>query len=135
MREEFLEREPPLRGMASIHEQVDRRVGGRAMHILQGLSQAGQMRALEERCREPVREVRGGRLIERRSHELPQSSLREAFGPGIDGRQMLIGTCRGRRVGAAVFRMHHLETGGPTPHLAEAADAHAAREAVALPRA
>ena len=51
MREELLEREPPLRRMASIHQQIDRRVGGRAMHVLQGLPQAGQMRALEERCR------------------------------------------------------------------------------------
>ena len=45
---------------------------------------------------------------------------------------MLIGARRGRRVGAAVLRMHHLESRGPAAHFAEAADADAAGEALAL---
>jgi hypothetical protein len=36
MREELLEREPPLRRVASIEKQIDGRVGGGTMDVLQG---------------------------------------------------------------------------------------------------
>ena len=49
MREQFLEGEPTLGGVPSIHQQIDRRVRRRSMHVLQGFAQARQMR-IGEHC-------------------------------------------------------------------------------------
>ncbi len=133
MREELLEREPPLRRMAPIEKQIDRRVGGRTMDVLQGLPQSRQLRALEERGGQPVRQILGGRLLERGPDELAEPALSEALGRGIDRGQVLIGARRGRSVGAPVLGVHHLEARRSAAHFAETADAHAAREAFALP--
>ena len=132
VRQKLLESEPPLCRMASIEEQRDRCIGGRPMHVLQRLAQARQLHPLEKRRRQPVHEVPLGRLIERRAHQLPEPSLSEPFGPGIDRRQMLIGTDGFRDVGPAVFRVHDLQARRPATHFAEAADAHAPFEPLLL---
>ena len=79
------------------------------MDVLQGLPQARQLRALEERGGQPVRQILGGRLLERRPDELAEPALSEPLGRGVDRGQVLIGARRGRGVGAPVLGVHDLE--------------------------
>ena len=132
VRQELLECEPSLRRMASVEEQLDRCIGWRPMHVLQRLPQARQLRALEKRRGQPVREVLGGSLVEGRAHQLTEPSLSESLGPGVNRSQMLVGTHCFRDVGPAVFRMHDLEARRAATHFAEAADAHPSLEAFLL---
>ena len=80
MREQFLEREPPLGRVPPIDQQIHRRVRRRPMHVVQGLAQARQMRIGEHCGGQPVLQIAGGGLIERQPDQLPQASLGDALG-------------------------------------------------------
>ena len=131
MREQFFEGEPPLRGVTAFVEQLERRIGRRAVHHAQRVAQRRQAERREHLGRQPIADPGGLELAQRLTDERAQPRLRHALGDGIDGRQRVL---RRRFVGEhpAVLGVHHLEAERPAAHLAEAADARAAREALLL---
>ncbi len=135
VREQFLEREPALRRVATLEQGLDRRVRGRPVHDAQGLAERGQMLVREHGRRQPIGQFGGVRLLERQTYELAQPALRDAFGRRIHRRQVILRMRGGALVDAPVFRVHELEARRRAADLAEAAQPHAARERLALLRA
>ena len=103
MRQQLLEREPPLRRMAPAHEQLHRRVGGRAMHVLQRRRAA----TADSRRRAASAAASPGRsCVESCSsadqHQLAQTPLRDSLGRRIYRRQM--SSAAARAAGASTRR-------------------------------
>ena len=97
MREQLLEGQSALRRMPPAQQQIHGSVGGRAMHIEQGIAQRRQPRIGQDGCGQPILDVAGTGLIERHAHQHAQASLRHAFGQRIGRREMILGRRRGIR--------------------------------------
>ena len=66
------------------------------MHVEQRIAQRRQPRTLEHRGGQPILEVVRRGLIQRQADQLPQPTLRNAFGGGINRREMIFRRFGGR---------------------------------------
>ncbi len=132
LREQLLERESPLRGMAAGREHVEARIGRRAMHVLQRFVQARKSQLVHDFARQEVGQLAVAHGGERLRGEVAQPSLLHALGDGIDRRQHVLDRLRVRRVRVLVLGVHDLRPVLAAPHLAEAAQARAAHELLLL---
>ena len=120
LREQLLEGEAPLRGMAAGREHVELRVRRRAMHVRQRLVQARKPELAHDLPRQEVRQFAVAHGGERLRREVPQAALLDALGHGIDRRQHVRDRLRVRRGRVPVFGMHDLGPVLAAAHLAEA---------------
>ena len=133
MRQQLLEREAPLRGVAAGGELRLLRFARRRVHVSQRILEGRQSQWLAHLGRNPVAHRAGLELAQRLPDERPQAALRNALRQRIDRRQ---GVFQRRRLleHAPVFRVNDLQAEGPAPYLSEAAQARAAREPLLLRR-
>ena len=133
MGQQFLEGQPLLRGMMPRQQLLHRRIGGRAMHITQGLRQGRQVQRLQDLRRQPFLQTR--RRVEPFQGLLgqtAQSELMQSLGGGIDGGQVLLAVRREIRGNRRVFGMDHLQGDRPAAHLAETAQPLATLQSLVL---
>ena len=121
--EQFLEGQPALRRVLAGGEQVERRVGRRAVHVFQRSVQRRQAEVLQQLRRKPVAHARVGHLPEGQCGQHPQAALLHALGRRIDGRQHVLDGLGVARVGAPVLRVDDLQADRTPAHLAEALQA------------
>ena len=135
MRQQFLEGEPLLGGVAAFGQQPLRGIGGRAVHVAQRLLQRGHSAGREQLFRQPVRDPDGGmpvpavQVAQRLYGQGAQGQLVDAFRGRVNRRQMLLDGDDLRRIDQAVFRMDHFRRQRAGAHLAVTAEAGTAAEA------
>ena len=129
--QQFLEGEPLLCRVAARVELIERGVERWPVHEAQGVAQRRQAGWQRQVGRQPVSHPRGLEFVQRLADQHPQPALCHALGHRINRRQRIL---RRSFVGrdAPVLGMHHLESDRTPAHLAEAADACPAREALLL---
>ena len=127
MRQQFLEGQALLRRMRAGFQCRQRRLRWRPVHITQRRRQRRQLELAQHRRRQPFAEGAVLQAFQRLIGQRAQRQLMQTFGGGINRRQVFI---RGGfiRFDATVFGMNHFQTGGSGAHLAEATQAHAARQ-------
>ena len=128
VRQQFLERKATLRRVAALLEQLQVRVGWRAVHVAQRCVEARQVEGVQHARRQQVRQCALRQQAKCEIREHAQAALLDAFRRRIDRRQRL-----GRRVAgigghATVLRMHDLRPARAHAHFAEAAQALPAHE-------
>jgi hypothetical protein len=130
VRQQFLEGQPALRGMAAGGQRLQRGAHRRVVHELQRLAQGGEPELLHHMRGQQVLGGIGGEPRQRAVHGGAHTALALALGEGVHRRQPVLQRPGG--AGASVLRMHHLQPLRAAAHLAEAAQLRAAREAFLL---
>jgi hypothetical protein len=130
VRDELLEREPALRGVAPFQQRVDIGVGRRTMDVAQGLAQRRELESAPQRRGQQLERFVGRQREQRLGDQRRDAPLRDALDHRIDRRQRAID--RHALGDALVARVHHLEPARAEACLAVAADPRARRERVGL---
>ncbi len=132
LREQFLEGQAALRGMAAILQQFEARGRRRAVQELQRFAQTRHVHFMLQFGRQQVRQLAVGERRERLRGQVPEAALLDALSRGIHRRQRIHDRLLVRRIGQPVFRVHDLESDRTAADFAEAAQPRAARKLLLL---
>ena len=128
VREQFLERETPLRRVPALVQRGDVGVRWRPVHVAERRLERRQSNRAEHVRRNPVAQAAARELRQRQPRQHAHASLLDAFRRRIHRRQALVRVRLDAGRDLPVLRVHDLEAARAEARFAEAAQAGAARQ-------